>query len=64
MATRLKNLIVFFSIALFFSAITGNAQNTNNAPTFVRDVHSYSNPHAVRVTNVDLDWTVLFDKKT
>ena len=31
--------------------------------TAVKDVHSYSNPEAIRVTNVDLDWEVLFDEK-
>lgn len=29
----------------------------------VEDAHSFSNPQAVRVTHVDLDWNVLFDKK-
>lgn len=29
-----------------------------------RDTHSYSNLQAVRVRHVDLDWNVLFDKKT
>jgi leukotriene-A4 hydrolase len=28
-----------------------------------KDVHSYSNPQTVKVTHVDLDWNVLFDKK-
>jgi len=28
-----------------------------------KDVHSYANPEAIRVTNLDLDWDVLFDKK-
>ncbi|HEX7331764.1 MAG TPA: M1 family metallopeptidase [Pyrinomonadaceae bacterium] len=28
-----------------------------------QDVHSYSNPSAVRVRHVDLDWNVLFDQK-
>ncbi|MFV0387158.1 MAG: M1 family aminopeptidase/hydrolase, partial [Pyrinomonadaceae bacterium] len=27
------------------------------------DTHSYSNPHEVRVTHVDIDWTVDFDQK-
>lgn len=64
MRTRLVNSIVFFSIWLLFGALVGNAQKTNDAPKFVRDVHSYSNPQAVRVTNVDLDWTVSFERKT
>lgn len=28
-----------------------------------RDPHSYSNPQEVRVSNLDLDWDVLFDEK-
>ena len=63
MATRLLNLIVFFSVALAISASVTNAQTKMNAPTFVEDIHSYSNPQAVRVKNVDLDWTVSFEKK-
>ncbi len=34
------------------------------ATAFAEDVHSYSNPQAVRVRRVDLDWNVLFDEKT
>ncbi|MDQ3180252.1 MAG: M1 family metallopeptidase, partial [Acidobacteriota bacterium] len=41
----------------------GNAQNPSIIKTMVEDVHSYSNPQAVRVRRVDLDWNVLFDKK-
>jgi len=63
MATKLLNLIVFFSVALAISASVTNAQTKMNAPTFVEDIHSYSNPQAVRVKNVDLDWTVSFEKK-
>jgi leukotriene A-4 hydrolase/aminopeptidase len=28
-----------------------------------QDFHSYSNPNEIKVTHVDLDWDVLFDKK-
>jgi leukotriene-A4 hydrolase len=28
-----------------------------------KDIHSYGNPQTVKVTHVDLDWNVLFDKK-
>lgn len=37
------------------------APETAEAPS---DLHSYSRPELVRVTNVDLDWTVSFEKKT
>ena len=30
----------------------------------VEDVHSFSNPKQIRVTNVDLDWTVSFEEKS
>ena len=66
--------MILFSLALIIVAglaNTGNAQKTkqNNmrksetVRTFAEDVHSYSNPQAVKVRHVDLDWNVLFDKK-
>ena len=64
MKIKLKNLTGLFLIVLAFiasSADVANAQNTTQ--TFVEDVHSYSNPKAVRVRHADLDWNVLFDKK-
>ena len=69
--TKLKFLTFLFLIAFFTnSANIGYAQSTTSsmqktpaAHTFAEDVHSYSNPQAIRVKNVDLDWTVLFDKK-
>ncbi len=30
---------------------------------FAEDLHSYSNPQAITVKHVDLDWNILFDKK-
>lgn len=63
---KLKNLFFLLSIALFVTLISSgfaNAQKSNNAQTFADDFHSFSNPQTVRVTNVDLDWTVLFDQK-
>ena len=38
------------------------APATASAPA--KDVHSYSNPAEIRVRHLDLDWDVLFDKKT
>ncbi|MDQ3749316.1 MAG: hypothetical protein M3367_09955, partial [Acidobacteriota bacterium] len=66
MAAKLKNLTFLFLTALLISANSasiGNAQKTSAMQRFVEDTHSYSNPQAVRVTDVDLDWNVLFDKK-
>lgn len=73
MKTKIKNLTILFSVALIISAVSasfGNAQtgqtnmqNTTAGKTFAEDVHSYSNPQAVRVRHVELDWNVLFDRK-
>jgi leukotriene A-4 hydrolase/aminopeptidase len=73
MKTKIKNLTTNLFAALVIGTslvISGNAQGRQNnmekpaaIRTFAEDAHSYSNPKAVRVTNVDLDWTVLFDKK-
>ncbi len=64
--TKLKKLIFLFTIALIIGVMSANiaeAQKSNITPTFADDVHSYANPQKIRVTNVDLDWVVLFDKK-
>ncbi len=45
-----------FIIFMLTTTIIGFAQQ--------KDVHSYSNPQTVKVTHIDLDWTVLFDKKS
>jgi leukotriene A-4 hydrolase/aminopeptidase len=61
--------------AILLSACATTPQTQNNAshaspsaPTpqtssKVEDFHSYSNPQEVRVSHIDLDWNVLFDKK-
>lgn len=48
----MKRLVYCFFVLIMF-AINVAAQ----------DVHSYSNPSAVRVKHVDLDWDVVFDQK-
>jgi len=70
---KIKYLKFIFCIALIIGVYltgSGNAQekqsnmrNTSARRTMVKDVHSYSNPQAVKVRHVDLDWNVLFDKK-
>ncbi len=73
----IKNLLVIFCTALLCAAnllLTGcvREQNTNMNKTpevkppsaMVEDVHSFSNPKQVRVTNIDLDWTVSFEEKS
>lgn len=74
MKIEFKNPAIVLCLALMIGAIlvnTGTAQrmrrnNPRNAPmarAMVEDAHSYSNPQAIRVTHVDLDWNVLFDRK-
>jgi leukotriene-A4 hydrolase len=65
MKAEFNNLTFFFLIALAvgtISAVNVNAQKAD-AGGFAEDPHSYSDPQTARVTNVDLDWSVLFDKK-
>lgn len=65
MTAKFKNLILLSLIALAIGAISpvnSKAQDTATL-NLAKDIHSYANPETVRVTNVDLDWTVLFDKK-
>ena len=64
MKMRIKNTAIMFFVALFIGANLANigyAQKSSTAT--VEDFHSYSNPQAVRVRHIDLDWNVLFDKK-
>jgi leukotriene-A4 hydrolase len=68
---KFKNPVIIFCLALLVAANfagAGYAQETtqNNMQkrtAMVEDAHSYSNPQLVKVTHVDLDWNVLFDKK-
>ncbi|HEY0658716.1 MAG TPA: hypothetical protein VGD05_09590, partial [Pyrinomonadaceae bacterium] len=70
---KIKYLTIMFCVALIIGVnltSRGNAQakqndmrNSATVQTMVKDVHSYSNPQAVKVRHVDLDWDVLFDKK-
>ncbi len=63
----MKNRIyVFIAVVLLMSnSIITNAQIGRGGQSIrtADDVHSYANPQQVRVTHVDLDWNVLFDKK-
>lgn len=52
----MKTFLAVF-LLIMVGVIIGNAQNLAD------DVHSYANPQAVKVTHVDLDWTVLFEQK-
>ncbi len=73
MRKKIKNLTILFSVALMVGAGLvnfGNAQRRQNnaqkmtaVKTFAEDAHSYSNPQAVIVRHVELDWNVLFDRK-
>ena len=56
-------LIVGASLASIGKAQKTTTNNMQKAAAIAEDVHSYSNPQQVKVTNIDLDWNVLFDKK-
>jgi leukotriene-A4 hydrolase len=69
---KLINPAIIFSLALILCASFSSINAQKNKPklessriaaTFVEDFHSYSNPQAVTVHHIDLDWNVLFDKK-
>ncbi len=57
---KVKNLLFLSCLALLFGANFANAQTSDK---FAEDTHSYSNPQAVRVRHIALDWNVLFDAK-
>jgi leukotriene A-4 hydrolase/aminopeptidase len=79
MLNKIKNHAILFSAALVigaaFLSFTGKAQKTRppksqrsaavpvSRQALAEDAHSYSNPQAIKVRHVDLDWNVLFDKK-
>lgn len=50
---ELFDLKAFLFVIIFAFAASGQTQ----------DFHSYSNPGEIRVTHINLDWDVLFDKK-
>lgn len=72
---KTKNLIIIFCAALIAGVNLSCVQNTNmnqaqegkpavTKAAIAEDVHSFSNPKQIKVTNIDLDWDVLFDLKT
>ena len=64
MKIKIKNAAIMVCVALFIGTSLANIGYAQKFPTAtVEDVHSYSNPQAVRVRHVELDWNVLFDKK-
>ena len=69
MTNKINYLIVttfiFLAALIIFANSTSAVSSGKLAArqTMIEDVHSYSNPQAVRVRHVDLDWNVLFDKK-
>jgi leukotriene A-4 hydrolase/aminopeptidase len=71
---RLKKLAIILCAAIMMNTSlaavskaqtmkSNNLQTISATQTTGQDVHSYSNPDAVRVRHVNLDWTVLFDQK-
>ena len=61
-----KTAIFLFLVTIITAVLPefGNAQTTKNKmQTTAKDFHSYSNPGEIKLTNVDLDWVINFDKK-
>ncbi|MEP7037123.1 MAG: aminopeptidase, partial [Acidobacteriota bacterium] len=57
-------LIGVLSLTNIATAQKNKMDNMQKTTTMIaEDIHSYSNPQQIKVTNVDLDWNVLFDKK-
>ncbi len=57
-------LISIFVVVVFIGTCIGcNNRTADPESKMVKDIHSYSNPEAIKVTNVDLDLDVLFDEK-
>jgi leukotriene A-4 hydrolase/aminopeptidase len=71
MTLKIQNIAIlcFFVVILCLGCETkkdtGNSSmnKSNEKKVLAEDVHSYANPNEIRVTNVDLDWDILFDKK-
>ncbi len=64
MKMRIRNTAIMLFVALFIGASLAHIGYAQKSSTIaVEDFHSYSNPQAVKVRHVDLDWNVLFDKK-
>lgn len=61
----MKTVFVFiFSILLIAMSIFAQPNGRGGmAIRMAEDVHSFANPQAVKVTHVDLDWTILFEQK-
>ncbi len=53
-----------FKIFFTFFAFIFGAIFTINAQTFADDIHSYAKPNQVRVSHVNLDWTISFEQKS
>ncbi len=79
MTKLIENRAKTFFIALLFGlniintgCVAEQTANMNKPPetkqtetaTIAEDLHSFSNPKQIKVTNVDLDWTVSFEEKT
>ena len=66
---RLSTLLcVLFLVFFSFGCVEQTANKTGKKRSgfttkIVNDVHSFANPEAIKVTNVDLDWDVLFEEK-
>lgn len=63
----IKKIFVTVLAALFvlFGLTSSEAQNAvKSAQIYVKDAHSFAEPNKVRVSRVDLDWTISFEEKS
>ncbi len=70
MNKKSRNLLFTIIFALLIGAnsvilanFSSNELDKKQNSTMAQDFHSYSNPQEIKVTHIDLDWDVLFDKK-
>ena len=67
----MKNRTILFVAALLCAAVFASVGKSQKMETdsqtpfaIAADTHSFSNPQLVKVTNVDLDWNISFEKKS
>ncbi len=61
--TAIFLFLVTITTAISIQISSAQATKNNMQTTAAKDFHSYSNPNEIKVTNVDLDWEINFDKK-
>jgi leukotriene A-4 hydrolase/aminopeptidase len=63
MTAKIRNLVIILFIGASFINAQTMEKDKMQKTAMAQDFHSYSNPQEIKVTHIDLDWNVLFDKK-